>query len=76
MVKESAYIALWNCSMLTEFSSFRSYYFTLEQVDQLFRDAGFVVSSNYYVSRRTVNKKEGLNAERIFVQGKFMKPEE
>ncbi|KAG7173402.1 tRNA N(3)-methylcytidine methyltransferase METTL6-like [Homarus americanus] len=52
----------------------RSYYFTEEELRQLFEGSGFVVSSNHYVSRQTVNKKEGINARRIFIQAKFMKP--
>ena len=41
----------------------------------LFEEAGFVVSSNDYISRQTVNKKEGLCVPRVFVQAKFTKPE-
>lgn len=53
---------------------FRAYYFTVEELGHLFREAGFEESSTSYVSRQTVNKKEGVNAERIFIQGKFTKP--
>ena len=38
-------------------------------------DAGFEIVSNEYVLRETVNKKEGLCVPRVFVQGKFVKPE-
>ena len=41
----------------------------------LFEEAGFVVSSNDYISRQTVNKKEGLCVPRVFVQAKFTKSE-
>ena len=41
----------------------------------LFEEAGFVVTSNDYISRQTVNKKEGLCVPRVFVQAKFTKPE-
>jgi methyltransferase-like protein 6 len=37
-------------------------------------EAGFEIISNVYIHRRTVNKKEGLDVPRIFVQGKFQKP--
>ena len=36
--------------------------------------SGFEVASSEYVHRQTVNKKEGLEVPRIFVQGKFVKP--
>ncbi len=32
------------------------------------------MTSNQYLSRQTVNKKEELCVERVFVQGKFTKP--
>ena len=38
------------------------------------KSAGFEVSSSEYINRQTVNKKEGLEVPRIFVQGKFAKP--
>ena len=37
------------------------------------RAAGFEVVSCHYVYRRTVNKKEGVDEPRVFVQGKFAK---
>lgn len=52
----------------------RSYFFSLEVVEELFTKAGFVVISNSYIHRKTVNKKEGIDVPRIFVQGKFQKP--
>ncbi|CAH4035185.1 tRNA N(3)-methylcytidine methyltransferase METTL6 isoform X1 [Pieris brassicae] len=53
----------------------RSYYFTEEELANLFTQAGFEILSNTYVQRRTVNFKEGINVPRIFVQGKYKKPE-
>lgn len=53
----------------------RSYYFSVDQIGKLFQDGGFEVVSNTYVHRRTVNVKEGLDVPRVFVQGKFRKPE-
>ncbi|XP_017777291.1 PREDICTED: methyltransferase-like protein 6 [Nicrophorus vespilloides] len=51
----------------------RSYYFSTDFVDNLFKKAGFEVISNSYVHRRTINKKENIDVPRIFVQGKFRK---
>ncbi|XP_068223050.1 tRNA N(3)-methylcytidine methyltransferase METTL6 [Palaemon carinicauda] len=52
----------------------RSYYFTEEEVKDLFEGAGFQLASNSYVTRQTINKKEGIDAQRIFIQAKFVKP--
>ncbi len=52
---------------------FRSYFFSVEYLTNLVADAGFDVSSCHYVNRRTVNKKEGVDEPRVFVQGKFIK---
>lgn len=52
----------------------RSYYFSEEEMGNLFKSCGFEIVSNNYVSRQTVNKKEGIDAQRIFIQSKFIKP--
>ncbi|XP_071803016.1 tRNA N(3)-cytidine methyltransferase METTL6-like [Asterias amurensis] len=52
----------------------RAYYFTEEMLSKLFSEAGFEVCQNEYVLRETVNKKEGLCVPRVFVQGKYSKP--
>lgn len=52
----------------------RSYYFSVDFVEKLFADVGFIVAENAYVHRRTVNKKEDLDVGRIFVQAKLLKP--
>ncbi|KAJ0180884.1 hypothetical protein K1T71_002969 [Dendrolimus kikuchii] len=52
----------------------RSYYFTEEELADLFTKAGFEILMNSYVQRRTVNFKEGIDVPRIFVQGKYKKP--
>lgn len=44
-------------------------------VEALFHQAGFQTLVNEYAHRRTVNKKEGIDVARIFVQSKFIKPE-
>lgn len=51
----------------------RAYFFSLDVVQDLFQASGFEVVENKYVHKRTVNKKEGIDVGRIFVQGKFMK---
>lgn len=53
----------------------RSYYFAETEVTELFRRAGFTVVVNSYIHRRTINPKENIDVPRIFVQGKFRKPE-
>ncbi|XP_076283143.1 tRNA N(3)-cytidine methyltransferase METTL6 isoform X2 [Lasioglossum baleicum] len=52
----------------------RSYYFTTEEVAELFESVGFNTLTCDYVKRRTINVKENIDVERIFVQGKFEKP--
>ena len=49
----------------------RAFYFSLEDLEKLFSSNGFVSSENKYVLRKTVNNKEGFEADRVFVQGKF-----
>lgn len=53
----------------------RSYYFSAEEISNLFSQAGFDIVNNNYIHRRTVNVKEDINVPRIFVQGKFRKPD-
>ncbi|XP_027048402.1 methyltransferase-like protein 6 [Pocillopora damicornis] len=52
----------------------RAYYFSKDLVETLFHQAGFETLVNDYAHRRTVNKKEGVDVPRIFVQAKFRKP--
>ncbi|KAI1295548.1 tRNA N(3)-methylcytidine methyltransferase METTL6 [Halotydeus destructor] len=51
----------------------RAYYFSTEHLSKLAVSAGFQVLSMEYVSRKTVNLKEGINVPRIFVQAKLLK---
>lgn len=53
----------------------RAYYFSEEYTANLFSKSGFEVVDNSYVQRKTVNVKEGIDVPRIFVQGKFRKPQ-
>ncbi|ESO82096.1 hypothetical protein LOTGIDRAFT_223580 [Lottia gigantea] len=54
----------------------RAFYFSTEYLEEKMTSAGFIRERNDYVERNTVNKKEGINVPRIFVQGKFVKPHE
>jgi methyltransferase-like protein 6 len=52
----------------------RSYYFTPEEVEAVFtKDGHFETLQCDYLHRRTINVKEGVDVERIFVQGKFIR---
>ncbi|KAJ1984769.1 Methyltransferase-like protein 6 [Dimargaris verticillata] len=48
-----------------------SYYFTQDQLEVLFVQAGFQTVNVEYVIRKTVNKKENIDVDRVFVQAKF-----
>merc|ERR1719391_591003 len=54
----------------------RSYFFTCEELAGLSGGSGLAVLSNERIERRTVNKKEGVDATRFFIQTKLVKPEE
>ncbi|XP_032664804.1 tRNA N(3)-methylcytidine methyltransferase METTL6 [Odontomachus brunneus] len=51
----------------------RSYYFSVEEVTNLFESVGFQTLNCDYIQRRTVNLKENIDVPRIFVQAKFKK---
>lgn len=50
-----------------------SYFFTLEEVEALAGELGLTTRTLEYVQRRTVNKKEGVDVPRVFIQGVFVK---
>lgn len=52
----------------------RSYFFSIDYLNEIFTSAGYITKSNCYIHRRTINKKENINVPRIFIQGKFVKP--
>lgn len=52
----------------------RSYFFTLDETKEMFESAGFEVLQNNFIDRRTINKKENINVQRWFLQGKYLKP--
>ncbi|KAJ3240446.1 hypothetical protein HDU78_002295 [Chytriomyces hyalinus] len=47
-----------------------SVYFSLEQIEKLFVDAGFAVEENCYVTKEVENRKREIKMERIWVQSK------
>lgn len=52
----------------------RAYYFSLEEVEKLFKEAGFeevIENVNHY--RMIENRKKGLKMYRVWVQAKFRK---
>ncbi|GFR91077.1 methyltransferase-like protein 6 [Elysia marginata] len=51
----------------------RAYYFSLEKLSSVMEAAGLKMEKCTYIQRATINKKEGVNVPRIFVQGKFVK---
>lgn len=53
----------------------RAYYFSKEETESLFTSVGFHIVNNDYVTRTTVNIKEAVSLERLFLQAKLLKPE-
>jgi SAM-dependent methyltransferase len=53
----------------------KCYYFSLEDLDKLFVDVGLQVLELYYLRRIYGNKASGETRRRIWVQGRFVKPE-
>ena len=51
----------------------RSYFFTKDEVASLAESAGLTLYQNSVVARRTVNKKEGVDVARVFLQAKMYK---
>jgi len=51
----------------------RAYYFSLDYLDVLMTKCSLEVVEQQYVQKRTVNKKEGVDVPRIFVQGRYKK---
>ncbi|XP_075226772.1 tRNA N(3)-cytidine methyltransferase METTL6 isoform X2 [Lycorma delicatula] len=48
----------------------RSYFFSLQYVNKIFTSSGYMIKSNCYIHKRTINKKENIDVPRIFVQAK------
>ncbi|KAK6911350.1 hypothetical protein RJ641_023443 [Dillenia turbinata] len=53
----------------------RSYFFSLDTVRGLFVDAGFVELELEYCCVKSVNRRNGKCLKRVWVHGKFQKPE-
>eukprot|EP00026_Physarum_polycephalum_P009669 Phypoly_transcript_09800.p1 GENE.Phypoly_transcript_09800~~Phypoly_transcript_09800.p1 ORF type:complete len:290 (+),score=45.66 Phypoly_transcript_09800:75-944(+) len=51
-----------------------SYYFSLEYLETLFTENGFIVLENKVVVKDMTNKKQEKQMHRLFAQGKYMKP--
>lgn len=49
----------------------RTYFFNLDETAKLFETSGFEIVQNSFISRRTINKKEGIDVKRWFLQGKY-----
>ncbi|KAK3913608.1 tRNA N(3)-methylcytidine methyltransferase METTL6 [Frankliniella fusca] len=52
----------------------RSYFFSEECLKDLLVQSGYEVIENSYVQRKTINLKEDIDADRVFIQGKYRKP--
>jgi len=52
----------------------RAFYFSLDYLRKLFEDAGFIVEDVNYIHKEVENRKEGKRMNRIFIQGRFMRP--
>lgn len=52
----------------------RSYYFSLDYLEGIFKEAGFEILTNTYVHKETINRKENICVPRIFVQSKIKRP--
>jgi hypothetical protein len=52
-----------------------TYFFELNELENLFKSNGFQTKTNVYVLRETTNIKENLKISRVFVQSKFIKPD-
>jgi hypothetical protein len=51
----------------------RAYYFTIEEVQEIFEKAGFKQVENKYHYRMIENRKEKLKMNRVWIQAKFVK---
>lgn len=52
----------------------RSYYFSTDELHGIVEKIGFEIVVNEYIHRKTINVKENVDKDRIFVQSKFKKP--
>ena len=52
----------------------RAFYFSTEDTENIFSESGFELLYNRYESRETVNRKEKVSVQRVFIQSSFVKP--
>jgi methyltransferase-like protein 6 len=52
----------------------RAYYFTTEEVEKLFTDAGLELVENEYIRRQYVNRQQNIVRFRVWVHAIFRKP--
>ena len=50
----------------------RSYFFNIEEMKKLASESGLEVENISYCERMTVNKKENVEAKRLFLQARFL----
>ena len=50
-----------------------SYFFTSEEIDEIFDRSGYTRAQNEYVYRQCHNNKTGITLQRRFIQGRFIK---
>ena len=50
----------------------RSYFFNIEEMKALAAEAGLEIENISYCERMTVNKKENVEAKRLFLQARFL----
>ena len=50
----------------------RSYFFNIEEMKELALQAGLEIENISYCERMTVNKKENVEAKRLFLQARFL----
>jgi len=52
----------------------RAYYFSKEFTASLWSRGGFVLEENDYCERVVTNRKQQVDLNRVFLQGKYRKP--
>lgn len=51
-----------------------AYFFTKDELLKIFEEVGFISIDISYIYRNTINRKENISVQRIFLQAKFCKP--
>uniref|UniRef100_A0A915ESA5 Methyltransferase n=1 Tax=Ditylenchus dipsaci TaxID=166011 RepID=A0A915ESA5_9BILA len=50
----------------------RAYFFFIDELCNIFENSGFVAVRTEYLHKKTVNLKEEINVDRIFIQARFI----